>query len=82
MSGYSDGVSKLWILTIDRRALDVEGYTDEHEAIDRLIRHRLTFTTWSNEALEAEKAHIRAKVEKALTHLDDDEKEDSEDEAT
>jgi len=61
-----DGVSKLWILRAGR-GLSLDGCKDELEAIDKLIRHRLTFSPEGHDVATA----IRATVEKALRHLEE-----------
>lgn len=64
MAGLHDGVSRVWILRM-RGGLDLEGFNDEREAIDRLIRRALLA------GVTREK--IEATVAKALKHLDEDE---------
>jgi hypothetical protein len=68
MSGFHDGVSKVWIVRIGPgQALDVDGFPGDVEAIDRLIRHAVV-----RDSGEAMKARIRAAVDDALEHMDDD----------
>lgn len=64
-----DGVSKLWLLRAGR-GLSVDGFKDELEAIDALIRHALV---WSEGDVDARKARIQAVVDEALKHLDEQE---------
>lgn len=65
--GFSDGVSKLWIVRT-RGGLDVDGFKDEPEAIDRLIRTALTRA--AEEQLPDLKARIGSVVADALKHCD------------
>ena len=63
-TGIHDGVSKVWVLRRDH-GLDVDGYRNDVEAIDRLIRHALT--------AGVPRSDIEAAVAHALRHLDEDE---------
>lgn len=63
MGGLRDGVSKLWILRAEC-GLDMDGYRDEIEAIDALVRMALVRGT-----VDA-KPKIEAAVAEALKHLD------------
>lgn len=63
-----DGVSKLWVLRIDRGALDLHGVKDRVEAIDHLIRCEMV----ADRSL-SNKEKLRAAVESALKHMDDPE---------
>lgn len=65
MPGMNDGVSNLWVVRCER-GLDIDGFKDEFEAIDRLIRRVLVKDG------DAAKARIRAVVEDALRHMDED----------
>lgn len=65
--GFHDGVSKLWVTRIDNRSLDVDGFDDDVEAIGALIRHALV-----RDHSDAMKSRIRAAVDDALKHIDED----------
>lgn len=65
--GFHDGVSKLWVTRIDKRSLDVDGFDDEAEAIGALIRCAMV-----RDSSDAAKARIRAAVDDALRHMDED----------
>lgn len=71
MTGLSDGVSKLWVVRA-RGGLQLEGYHNEIEAIDGLIRHALSFGPPDT------RAKIEAAVADALKHRDEDDPPDSE----
>lgn len=59
-----DGVNRLWILRT-HSGLNVDGFKDDFEAIDRLIRHALTVGPADA------KARIEATVAEALKHNDE-----------
>lgn len=76
MSGFSDGVSKLWIVRIHGNALDVNGFQTSREAIDHLIRGLLVWSETGEGMTEdarilSVKAKIQATVDHALKHMDE-----------
>src|SRR5512147_788507 len=79
MSGFSDGVSKLWIVRIRGKAPNVYGLQSEHAAIDHLIRHLMVWSETIEGMTDAEedarilrvKAKIQATVDHALKHMDE-----------
>lgn len=66
---FSDGVSKLWILRTGRGQLQVEGFKNEAEAIQYLIRHVLAFSSDT----EAAKALLGSAIATAMQHMDETE---------
>jgi hypothetical protein len=65
VSGFIDGVSKIWIMDRDHGALRIGGFRSRIEAIDSLIRREMV-----RDDGEANKAAIRLAVEEALRHMD------------
>lgn len=66
-----DGVSKLWVMRIDRGTLNLHGVKDRVEAVDHLIRCEMLADNSDDN-----KARVRAAVELALKHMDEDESTD------
>lgn len=65
MSGFHDGVSKIWLVDRDHGALNLDGFGSNIQAIDRLIRREMI-----RDDGEKNKAAIRLAVEDALRHLE------------
>lgn len=69
----SDGVSKMWLLRIDH-GLDIFGAENHVELLDHLIRREMI-----EDDSDINKARVRAAVEHALKHMDDEPSEDEDD---
>lgn len=65
MSGFNDGVSKIWIMRT-RHGLDLDGFKTPVDAIAQLVRSEMV-----KDDSDKNKALIRERVEKALRHMDE-----------
>lgn len=70
MSGFNDGVSKIWIMRT-LHGLDIDGFKMPVDAIAQLVRGEMV-----KDSSRKNKALIRERVEEALRHMDERPSED------
>jgi hypothetical protein len=70
MAGMHDGVSRIWVTRI-QRGFCIDGYKDDCEAIDAIVRHALVFGPPET------RTRLEAVFANAIQHLDEDGEEDA-----
>jgi len=65
MSGFNDGVSKIWVMRT-KHGLDIDGFKTPVDAIAQLVRSEM-----GRDSTPEHKALIRDRVEEALRHMDE-----------